>query len=160
MTISDAIAELFKFFLDKDCFEVERDFNKVKSMDIEMTKGMLIYIPSYWWYSIKFSEPSSICAFKYKTYMNMLTILPEILMKYMQNQNIKRTTTNKITINPIKKNSKKNSKKNINKEERKKKEVIQKQTLPDIVLPSDIIEKLDIHTEVSLTKDELPNIKF
>ena len=60
-------------------------------MDIELKQGMLLYIPSYWWYS-KIYRTSSICIFKYKTYMNMLTILPEIIMRYMQNQNIKRTT--------------------------------------------------------------------
>lgn len=131
----------------------ELDFNKVKSMDIELKQGMLLYIPSYWWYSIKFTQPSSICVFKYKTYMNMLTVLPEIIMRYMQNQNIKRLTTDKIKVNSPKKIKRKGKKKEVKKKEVKKKEV-KKQTLPNIVLPTDIIKQQEV---VALTKDELPN---
>ena len=47
----------------------------------------------------------------------MLTILPEIIMRYMQNQNIKRTTTEKIKVD-TKKNNKKDKKERRSKKER------------------------------------------
>ena len=49
-------------------------FKNVNHMDIELVKGDMIYIPAYWWYSIKYIEISSICVFQYKTVMNVMTI--------------------------------------------------------------------------------------
>ena len=66
------------------------DFNKVKTLDITLNKGNILFIPAYWWYSIKYDKLSSICCFKYKTYMNNVAILPELLMCGLQKQNIKR----------------------------------------------------------------------
>ena len=59
-------------------------------MKINLKKGELLYIPSYWFYSIKFLVSNSIILnFKYDTYMNTLSILPEIIQSYLQNNNIK-----------------------------------------------------------------------
>lgn len=77
----------------------KKDYNKIKSLDIVLKEGMILYIPAYWWYSIKFVKSSSICVFKYRTYMNTVAILPEICMNLLQNQNIKRTVLNKIVEN-------------------------------------------------------------
>ena len=66
------------------------DFNKVKTLDITLNKGNILFIPAYWWYSIKYDKLSSVCCFKYKTYMNNVAILPELLMCGLQKQNIKR----------------------------------------------------------------------
>jgi hypothetical protein len=70
------------------------EFDKVKCMEFSLTPGKVLFIPPYWWYTIKFVEPlSTICGFFYKTYMNHLSILPHICMHYLQMQNIKKTTT-------------------------------------------------------------------
>ena len=53
---------------------------------------MILFIPPYWWYSIKFEKISSICILKYRTYMNTVSILPEIVMNLLQRQSIKRNT--------------------------------------------------------------------
>jgi len=74
------------------------DFDKVKVLDIEVTPGYIIFIPAYWWYSIKYEELSSICVFKYRTYMSTLSTLPQILMSYLQKQNIKREIAKKLDI--------------------------------------------------------------
>ena len=67
-----------------------KDYNKIKFMKINLKKGELLYIPSYWFYSIKFLVCDSIILnFKYDTYMNTLSILPEIIQSYLQNNNIK-----------------------------------------------------------------------
>jgi hypothetical protein len=72
------------------------DFDKVKVLDIEVAPGYIIFIPAYWWYSIEYEELSSICVFKYRTYMSTLSTLPQILMSYLQKQNIKREIAKKL----------------------------------------------------------------
>jgi hypothetical protein len=70
--------------------QYKADFDKIKCLDITMKKGQVLYIPAYWWYSIEFGEAASICTFKYKTYMNTFAILPQLTMKLLQTQNVKR----------------------------------------------------------------------
>ena len=72
------------------------NFDKVKVLDVELNEGTIIYIPSYWWFTIKYEELSSICSFKYRTYMNFLAISPQICQSILQNQNIKLQTFNKV----------------------------------------------------------------
>jgi len=76
--------------------EYKADFDKVKVLDVTLNKGEIIFIPSYWWYSIEYETVSSICAFKYRTFMNSLAISPEIVLYMLQGQNIKRDTVNKV----------------------------------------------------------------
>lgn len=70
----------------------KNEFNKVKTMDITLNKGDVVYIPAYWYYSINFDDLSSLASFKYRTYMNNIAILPELCMYFLQNNNIKRKT--------------------------------------------------------------------
>lgn len=65
------------------------DFNKIKVLDITLSEGNIIYIPAYWWYTIKYNKMSSLCSFKYRTYMNLLAISPHIITNMLQKQNIK-----------------------------------------------------------------------
>ena len=65
-------------------------------MDIELNQGDMIYIPAYWWYSIKYVEVSSVCVFQYKTIMNVISITPEIIMYFLQTQNTKHKTESTI----------------------------------------------------------------
>ena len=72
------------------------DFNKIKTLEVELFQGMIIYIPAYWWYSVQFVIPeTSICSFKYRTHMNSISILPLTMMNVLQNMNIKRDTLEK-----------------------------------------------------------------
>ena len=80
--------------------QYKADFDKMKTLEIELTPGKIIYIPAYWWYSIKFMEPlSSVCVFKYRTYMNTVAILPKLCMKTLQRQNTKREIVKKVRFN-------------------------------------------------------------
>ena len=74
----------------------EADFDKIKVLDVFLNVGEIIYIPAYWWYSIKYEKLSSVCSFQYRTFMNMLAITPELTMSLLQNQNIKREIVDKI----------------------------------------------------------------
>jgi len=93
--------DIFEFGSPVDPWNVQEiykpEFDKVKVLDLDLTKGQIINIPPYWWYSIKYEKVSSICVFKYRTYMSTVSILPNLLMGLLQQQNIKREIANKIT---------------------------------------------------------------
>ena len=71
------------------------DFDKIKCLEITLNVGKCMFIPPYWWYSIKFNKDSSISCFNYRTYMNNIAISPHIAMYALQMQNVKRDTTKK-----------------------------------------------------------------
>jgi len=74
------------------------DFDKIKCLDLIIKKGQILYIPAYWWYSIEFGKEASLAMFKYKTYMNTIAILPHLIMKLLQTQNVKRNNVNCVDI--------------------------------------------------------------
>jgi hypothetical protein len=93
--------ENFEFRSPLNPWEIQRqykaDFDKIKTLEIELTPGKIVYIPAYWWYSVKFMEPlTSVCVFKYRTYMNTVAILPKLCMKTLQRQNTKREIVKKV----------------------------------------------------------------
>ena len=60
--------------------EYSNDYNKIKFLEIELSPGKIINIPPYWWFSFSFIEDkTNILSMKYRTYMNNVTISPEIL---------------------------------------------------------------------------------
>ena len=107
--------------------EDEMKMKSISKVSITLKKGQLLFIPAYWWYSIQFNN-SVVLAFKYKTYMNQLTILPEYIMSFMQRQNIKKKTQNKIYKEDIKL-KKGNNKKTKPKKEKKIKKKEEKRIL-------------------------------
>jgi hypothetical protein len=79
--------------------EYQDDFDKIKTLEVELYQGMAIFIPAYWWYSIKFiGSETSVCSFKYRTYMNTISIMPQMIMSALQNINTKRDTIEKRAI--------------------------------------------------------------
>ena len=66
------------------------DFDKVNFIDFEVKQGYLLYIPSYWWYSITYlDEPSTfVCSVTYNTVINHLANMPDLLLYFLQQQNI------------------------------------------------------------------------
>ncbi len=76
--------------------EYQDDFDKIKTLEVELFQGMVMFIPAYWWYSIQFnSHETSVCSFKYRTHMNTLAIAPQLTLNLLQNMNIKRDTLEK-----------------------------------------------------------------
>ena len=70
--------------------EYKIDFDKIKCMEITLEPGKILFIPAYWWYSLKFEDKqSTILSFKYRTYMNTIAIFPHIFTSFLQKQNIK-----------------------------------------------------------------------
>jgi hypothetical protein len=66
----------------------KQNFEKIKCLEINLNVGDIVHIPAYWWYSIKFNELTSITTLKYKTYMNNISILPQLFIHVLQLQNI------------------------------------------------------------------------
>ena len=79
--------------------EYQDDFDKIKTLEVELFQGMVMFIPAYWWYSIQFiGSETSVCSFKYRTHMNTLSIAPQLSLNVLQNMNIKRDTLEKRAI--------------------------------------------------------------
>jgi len=68
----------------------KNDFDKIKCLELTLHAGKCFYIPAYWWYSFQFHKDASISCFYYKTYMNNVSILPQFVLYFLQNQNVKR----------------------------------------------------------------------
>jgi hypothetical protein len=77
------------------------DFDKIKCLEFTLTPGKTLFIPAYWWYSIKFNNKTSISCFHYRTYINNLAISPYIGMHALQIQNVKRNVVKKASINEL-----------------------------------------------------------
>jgi hypothetical protein len=82
----------FEFRSPINCWNVQtqyaQEFNKVKCMDFTVNKGQIVFIPAYWWVSILFESPTTtVCSFKYKTFMNTVSILPKLFIRLLHRQN-------------------------------------------------------------------------
>jgi hypothetical protein len=75
----------------------------MKCLEFTLTPGKTLYIPAYWWYSIKFNKNTSISCFNYRTYMNNIAVSPYIGMHALQIQNVKRNVVKKASINELNK---------------------------------------------------------
>jgi hypothetical protein len=85
----------FKFSSMVDIYnpqpEYKNEFDKVQLLRIILTPNKILQIPAFWFFSIKIIETDTIVAnFKYSTYMNMLSMTPELFIKFLQNNNIKK----------------------------------------------------------------------
>ncbi len=90
--------ENFEFKSSVDIHNVQdtyrNDFEKVKLLRIVLEPNRLLQIPAYWFYSIKLLEENTlVSSFRYRTYMSSVSILPQLFVKFLQNQNIKRNIT-------------------------------------------------------------------
>jgi hypothetical protein len=72
------------------------DYAKIKTLQVELVPGKIIFIPAYWWYSIKYANDTAVCVFKYRTYMNTIAIMPSLFLHFLQRQNIKRSTVKQV----------------------------------------------------------------
>jgi len=57
-------------------------------LEYVVDKGNVLYIPPYWWYSIQFSDDTSIYAITYNSLMNVVAYLPQWVLYFIQQQNI------------------------------------------------------------------------
>ncbi len=86
--------ELFEFRSEVDPWNVKSEyqdyFDKIKMLEINLSSGEYVFIPAYWWYTIKYTSSDNLIAkFQYYTYMNNLALIPKYTMYILQNQNIR-----------------------------------------------------------------------
>lgn len=75
----------------------ENDLDKVHFIEFDVPLGSILSIPSYWWYSIKYTEPSTIfLECNYNSIVNNLSNIFEYGMFFIQNQNIIKNFTKPI----------------------------------------------------------------
>ena len=72
--------------------------SKVKFLTLKLKKGQLFSLPAYWWYSFKLSEECFVCCFCYKTAMNVVATLPDIVLGIMQRQKTKMVCAKNIIV--------------------------------------------------------------
>lgn len=81
----------FKFTSPLNVWNIQEKYNmefgKIKVLDIKLKPGKCVYIPAYWWYSIKCVNNASICNMSYRTYMNNMAIIPQIALRFLQSKN-------------------------------------------------------------------------
>ena len=62
--------------------------DKLKFLEFDVTAGHVLYVPSYWWYSIQYMEEDTIsCVFNYHSAANALANLPNYGLHYIQQCN-------------------------------------------------------------------------
>ena len=66
------------------------DFDKIQFLEFDVLGGNVLYMPPYWWYSIQYSDIPNTIAYSmtYSTVMNCISNLPDIVLYYLQQQNI------------------------------------------------------------------------
>jgi hypothetical protein len=94
--------ETFEFLSPVSPWNVQEnykaDYAKIKTLEVEVVPGKIIFIPAYWWYSIKYLNEATLCCFRYRTYMNTVAILPSLFLHFLQRQNVKRTTVKQVNM--------------------------------------------------------------
>ena len=79
--------------------EFANEFRRIKVIDIELQEGQTLFVPAYWFYSIKFNNSTKLITMKYRNYFNIVSIVPYLGMHYLQIQNIKKDKYNKFKVN-------------------------------------------------------------
>jgi hypothetical protein len=76
------------------------EMDKIKFLEFEVVEGHMLFIPPYWWYSIKYTSEtdSLVCGFTYSSVMNCVSNSPELMKYYIQQTNIKKRMTKVLEI--------------------------------------------------------------
>jgi ribosomal protein L16 Arg81 hydroxylase len=71
--------------------QFKKDIEKIKFMEFDVHPGFVLYIPPYWWYSIKLVGDNTLATtITYKTIMNYMATLPDLARYYIQQTNIQK----------------------------------------------------------------------
>jgi hypothetical protein len=75
--------------------EYADEMEKLRFLEFDVYAGYMLYIPPYWWYSIKFSDSKDnlITSFSYDNAISFITNIPNYSMYYLQQSNITKIIT-------------------------------------------------------------------
>jgi len=68
--------------------EYLHEMDKLKFLEFDVSAGHVLYIPSYWWYSIKYEKDAIIYSATYNSVMNCLAHTPQWVLYFLQQHNI------------------------------------------------------------------------
>jgi len=68
----------------------EQDFEKIRFLEFDVLHNHVLYVPSYWYYSIQLTKNTSVVTVTYNTIMNMVAHSPEWGRYFIQQQNIRK----------------------------------------------------------------------
>jgi hypothetical protein len=82
----------YEFYSDINVWKPQpkylHEMEKLKFLEFEVQSGCIVYIPSYWWYSIKYTEEHTILtSVVYNSAMNIISNTQDIVKYYIQQQN-------------------------------------------------------------------------
>ena len=85
----------------KPSTKYRKELDKMKFLEFDVEPGYVLYIPSYWWYSVQFSEPDTlITSFQYNTVMNCVSNSRNWLLYFIQQNNTNTRLAKSIQIEP------------------------------------------------------------
>ena len=71
------------------------EVDKVRFLEFDVNAGYILYVPAYWFYSIKYSnQPTQLREFTYCTVFNLASNIPNYGMFFLQQNNIKKKVLN------------------------------------------------------------------
>ena len=79
--------------------QYKNDMNKLKFLEFDVNPGYVLYIPPYWWYSIKYTGDNNLlCGITYNSIMNYIANIPNLVLYFIQQHNIKKKITKTLDI--------------------------------------------------------------
>lgn len=73
--------------------EYTDDYQKIKFLEFDLPKGTMLYVPPFWWHSFKFVDNACLCNFTYNSVANSIYNLPNWMLYFIQQSNIRRQVT-------------------------------------------------------------------
>ena len=77
------------------------EMDKLKFLEFDILEGHILFIPAYWWYSIKYSDEPASTAFTctYNTFINRIANISDIGLHILQQHNITEKITKTLNTN-------------------------------------------------------------
>jgi hypothetical protein len=89
----------YEFYSPVNVWEPQKKYvqemERIRFLEFDVHPGYVLYIPPYWWYSIKYTKGTDtvVAGFKYDSVMNALAHSNEWVLHFIQQQNIKQKMT-------------------------------------------------------------------
>ena len=75
------------------------EMEKLRFLEFDIPVGHILYIPPYWWYSMKFSDDTTVIPITYNTIINITAHAPQWGLYFLQQQNIKKKIAKTLDVN-------------------------------------------------------------
>jgi len=76
--------------------------NKIKWLSFDVVAGYILYVPAWWWYSIRFSSVDTrVACIQYQTYSNLLAHTGDLARYYFQFHTTKKVPTRTLELDPV-----------------------------------------------------------